>query len=206
MSNGVRRGTSAWLAVACGLAALTGVARADVVVTLEESGGDVVATYAGSIDTAGSLGVYGVDSSTPFASIWPQGPRFELVSGSSVIMVSQFFSGPASFGSAGATPTGLISGRSFGFGPVDQEPGKFGFIVASDYQSGSALSGTATWQLASFSTLGITPGTYVWTTGTNTFTLTTNPVPEPVGGIMAAVGLTTAALGMRRRFATHAKS
>lgn len=182
------------IALVFGLASLAAVVRADVTVTLQESGGNVVATYAGSLNTTSSIGVYPLNPTSPFGSIWPLGPRFESVTGTAVILVSQFFTGPASFGSSGATVTGVVSGQSFGFGPVDQEPGKFGYIVPDGYQSGSALSGTATWNSTSFSGLGITPGSYAWTTGTDTITLTTISVPEPGVSLMALIGTATAAI------------
>src|SRR5205085_7185414 len=56
-----------------------------------------------------------------------------------------------------------------------------GLIVPTGYVSGTALSDTATYSGRTFATLGVTPGTYVWTWGTGAnqnFTLQTKtPVP-----------------------------
>jgi hypothetical protein len=58
-------------------------------------------------------------------------------------------------------------------------------IVPIGYVSGSALSDTSTYDNATFNSLGVTPGTYVWTWGSganaDSFTLNIGAavVPEP---------------------------
>jgi hypothetical protein len=57
--------------------------------------------------------------------------------------------------------------------------------VPRGYVSGTALSGMATYTGKTFATLGVTPGTYVWTWGigrNQNFTLqilSANPTPTP---------------------------
>ena len=56
-------------------------------------------------------------------------------------------------------------------------------IVPRGYVSGTFLSDSATYSDATFATLGVTPGTYVWTWGSGAnqnFTLKI-PVPPPTG-------------------------
>ena len=40
-----------------------------------------------------------------------------------------------------------------------------GVVVPSGYVSGTALSSSATWNSATVASLGVTPGTYVWSWG-----------------------------------------
>jgi hypothetical protein len=62
--------------------------------------------------------------------------------------------------------------------------------------------GTATWDDASFSSLGVRPGTYVWTWGTGPstgrFTLRAG-VPEPATLALMVLGLLGAGFAGRKR-------
>ena len=59
-------------------------------------------------------------------------------------------------------------------------------FVPSGYLSGNPLSGTSTYNNATFASLGVTPGTYVWSWGTGlpnqNFTLQIGPAGVPDGG------------------------
>jgi len=58
--------------------------------------------------------------------------------------------------------------------------------VPTGYDSGDALSDSLTFNNATFASLGVTPGTYVWTWGTGlpnqNFTLVIGGVGVPDGG------------------------
>jgi hypothetical protein len=70
------------------------------------------------------------------------------------------FTGPASFGSRGFTLPSSGSGDS-----VDID-GTFEILsVPLDYVSERALSDNSTYDNRTFGSLGVTPGTYVWTWG-----------------------------------------
>jgi len=90
------------------------------------------------------------------------------------------FTGPATFGSGGEFDTNPGSGNFVGIGRP------FGIIVPLFYQSGAPLSGNATWNNATFASLGVTSGTYVWTWGTGlanqNFTLQIGAAGVPDGG------------------------
>jgi len=76
------------------------------------------------------------------------------------------YSGPAgttSFGSGGPTAASSGSGDMVGIATIWW--GSF-LNVPTGYVSGSALSDMAIYSGATFATLGVTPGTYVWTWGT----------------------------------------
>ena len=105
-------------------------------------------------------------------------------------------SGPASFGH------GSNTAASSGSGNVVLVPGHNGDLdVPADYVSGSPLSATDTWNRQTIASLGLTPGSYVYTWGSgataDSYTLNINAVPEPatIGG----VGVVAALLSLRRR-------
>ena len=92
-----------------------------------------------------------------------------------------------------------------GFG-VDETLGQL--ILQRGYTSGTFLSDTDTFN-GSFATIGLTPGTYVWTWGSgadaDSFTLqigpATTPVPEPGSLVlfMSALAGLFGLCGLRRR-------
>ena len=78
--------------------------------------------------------------------------------------------------------------------------GNFGaaLLVPEGYVSGNALSSSATWNNATFASLGVTPGTYVWTWGTGAnqnFTLIIGRAGAPDGGSTVSL-LSVALLGL----------
>ena len=84
------------------------------------------------------------------------------------------FTGPTSFGSgwlclpavAAETLSAFISFVLDGSGPNGL------LVVPQGYVSGAALSDSMTFNNATFASLGVTPGTYVWTWGTGQRTRT----------------------------------
>ena len=76
-------------------------------------------------------------------------------------------------------------------------------MVPFEYVPGDPLSGTSVYARATFASLGVTPGTYVWTwgSGANADSLTLQighapAVSEPAS--MALLALGVAGLGVRR--------
>ncbi len=148
------------------------------VVTLEQVGSNVVATGSGALDLTGLnfLGPIAEDSGMqPFSGILITGSA-----GTGALYLGSI-SGPNSFGGGSGTSadsgTGDLVGIAFG-GPLP------GLIVPQSYVSGSALSDSAAYDNATFSSLGVTPGTYVWSWGTGVdekFTLKIGAaaVPDP---------------------------
>ena len=75
-------------------------------------------------------------------------------------------------------------------------------IVPTGYESGDPLSGSAIFTGESFASLGIIPGTYMWTwftsTGKDSYTL--QVVPEPSTFAIASLGvLLLAMVGRQQR-------
>ena len=72
------------------------------------------------------------------------------------------------------------------------------------YVSGAALSDSMTFDNATFATLGVTPGTYVWSWGTGlmnqNFTLVIGPAGVPDGGsTVSLLGFALLGLAALRR-------
>jgi len=160
-------------------------AQANYIMTLTEQNGNVVASGSGALDLTGLTGpVPGSTSSGAFmdpqAGIIVTGPAIGLAD-------SRYtgFTGPTSFGSGGPL-FDANSGTGVRVG-IDNAVGVDALILPAGYVSGSPLSATATWNTATFASLGVTPGTYVWTWGSagdDSFTLQIGPsaVPGPVAG------------------------
>jgi hypothetical protein len=118
-------------------------------------------------------------------------------------IVYEGISGPTSIGTGDPTLASAGSGDFFGVEGIQAR-----LLVPDGYISGNPLAATNTWAGQSFSSLGLTPGTYTWTWGSGAtadfLTVQVGPVavPEPstlsLAGIAGVVGLAYAA---RRRVA-----
>jgi hypothetical protein len=194
--------TSRWFACAVLLLASQATSRAGVIVSLQEVGGDVVATGSGSIDTT-ALTLLGNTNNS--ANVWAGFPlgSFAVVGGTTTVPQDVYtgITGSASFGSG--DQFFATSGGGDVFGVV----ANIVLDLPSGYVSGTSLSATSTWAGASFSSLGLTPGSYSWTWGAgadaDSFTLNiggTAPIPEPTGLVLLATGvLGLASYGWRRK-------
>lgn len=136
-------------------------AQAGYIVTLDQVGSNVVAAGNGPLDLTG-LSFFQDSFATggliePFSGLIRTGPlgNFSIFHGT--------FSGPTppnTFGNGGGTfadsGTGDIVGLSYN-GVL---------VVPQGYVSNNPLSDSSTYLNATFSSLGVTPGTYEWTWGT----------------------------------------
>ena len=120
------------------------------------------------------------------------------------------FMGPTSFGSgSGFVAADVNTGDTAGIIGNSSFYGITNLWVPFGYVSEAALLGTETYDNASFASLGVTPGTYVWTWGAGadqSFTLEISKVanvPEPAALAMFGFGmlLVGAFVGLRRRMA-----
>jgi hypothetical protein len=167
-------------------------AHATYMLTLEQVGRNVVATGSGPIDLTG------LSSAGPGltgARVFPDGA--EIITGpvgSEGLLRSDLYTGytgPTSFGSGGEAIANSGSGDIVGIGMSGID-----LVVPSGYASGSPLSDTATYINQTFASLGVTPGTSVWTWGSgptdDTFTLQIGAVaatPEPDSLLLVALPL-----------------
>ncbi len=176
------------IVIACGLSAQ--LAQAGYIVTLQQIGLNVLATGSGPIDLTGLTGgssvafVPGITGSSASIRTGAFGANADSYTG---------FSGPTSFGS------GFGTSASSGSGNIVGVAGQAGFIlVPKGYVSDNALSDTSIYNNATLSSLGVTPGTYVWSWGTGPnqkFTLDVRAAAVPDSGstfgllFLALIGL-----------------
>lgn len=152
---------------------LTNSAYAAYTAYIYESGGNVIASGSGSLNLTGAVGAGG---GTTVALI---APMFGLLHTGVVGNVNRYTNivGPALFGSGPPAPASSSAGDLVGIRGVVGE-----FFVPAGYVSGAPLSSSAVLNATTIATLGITPGTYVWTWAGDTFTVnvgTPPPAPAP---------------------------
>lgn len=178
-----------------GVLGLAPEAQAGYIVTVAEEGPNVVATGAGSLDIGAltlvaSLGA-GADEINPSAGLIEVGSS--LLAGT----VYSGITGPVSFGPGGSTVTASDSGPLVGVSGGDTLASEPVLVVPQGYVSDTPISAsTATWDSATFTSLGITPGTYVWNWGSgataDSFTLdivAPASVPEPASLTLLGAGV-----------------
>ena len=159
------------------------------IVTLTEEGPNVVATGRGTINTTALVPSF---QTSNFAGTEP---KFALIfTGPTSFPLNTVYlglTGPTNFGSGSKTLASSGSGMFVGVSGLSGS-----IYVPRNYVSGMPLMSTLTWDNATFVSLGVTPGTYVWTWGSGvnagSFTLQIGPTavaPEPATLGLLALGL-----------------
>lgn len=174
-------------------------AQAAFIATMKEVAGGVIMTGAGSIKLDG-LTPLGPDRNTGLIL-----PKFSVVSFApptggdtdSYIGINP----PPPFGPGDATLASSLIGKIIVFDTTSH------FFVERGYASGDPLAATETFDGATFASLGVTPGTYVWTWGAgdtaDTFTL--QIVPEPATALLLGLPVGAIMLSRRRLRASQAE-
>ena len=169
-------------------------------VTLQQMGANVVANGSGAINLTGLTFFLPCIDYT--ARIWAGGGVIITgpPGGSGDVDLYTGFTGPTSFGSGffffPNTGSGDIVGiDAQGFGGL--------LAVPPGYLSGAALSDSMTFNNATFASLGVTPGTYVWTWGARAnqnFTLVIGGAGVPdAGSTVSLLGCALLGLAAVRR-------
>lgn len=171
-------------------------AQAAYKIDIQQVGSNVVASGSGSINldaltfTTFFTGAAQVDPSSALAFV-----------GSGPYSVYTGFSGPSSFGSgAGAFADSYTGPTVYIWGSQNE------ISVADGYLSGTPVGlSTGTFNNSTIASLGLTPGTYIWSWGSgssaDTFTvhIGSAAVPEPSTWAMMLAGFAGAGVALRRR-------
>jgi VPDSG-CTERM motif len=164
-------------------------------VTLQQVGSNVVANGTGAINLMGLIfqgpttgTITGIRANTGSLGTGPLVQlNFDVYTG---------FTGPTSFGSGVGFLPNTGSGDFVGiFGLAGQ------IFVPQGYVSGAALSDSMTFNSETFASLGVTPGTYVWTWGDGTnqsIMLHIGAVPD-AGSTVSLLGFGLLGLAALRR-------
>jgi hypothetical protein len=169
--------------------------RGSVLITIAQSGSDVVASGSGTINTtaltSGVVIGQGLvrGTSTYTAIVGPPGS-----------VVTAFFSsvlGPTALGASSSFHI-ASSGTGDLIGVFDS-----GLILPSGYVSGSSLSGMSVYTGATLPLLGLTAGSYTWTWGAgataDSLTLNIGAIPEP-SETLAVAGAVCLGVAFLRRW------
>lgn len=177
-------------------------AHATFVITLQQSGNNVVATGTGTIDVS-DLELYYHDGNTG-ALVTPADPVLFVGGGPADEYDVSFGSNPT-FGQSGQEEFASASSGGLA-GVFGVSGGQNVVFVPASYTSGSLFTDGATWDNATLASLGITPGTYTWTFGSGIDTdyvilnvvapAAVVPTPEPAALGLLGIGL--AVLGLAR--------
>jgi hypothetical protein len=159
-------------------------------ITLEKMGANVVATGSGAINLTGLTFL-----TQGSAAHGISGENGSIAFGESPLDIYRGITGPTHFGTGSFVAGNDFSGDSFGI---------FGFggliSVPEGYVSGNPLSASMTFNNATFASLGVRQGTFVWSWGTGlsnqSLTLIIGSgVPTPDGGTTVSL-LSFALLGL----------
>lgn len=180
------------------LLAGAGSAQAELIITFSQVGPDVQASGTGSLNFL-DLNFTGFDTSSAYVDPSLGKVLLGTVPGTYTDDYVGPISGPASFGSGGnttATSGGSTAPNNTGAG-IDIADGIL--FVPGGYAAGSPFTVDATWSGTTISGLGLKPGTYTWTWGTNNpdslEVIVPGVVPEPgsiwlmASGLLATLGL-----------------
>ena len=174
-----------------------------VIITAQETGGNVVFTLTGSVNLTGAGTPLGAGSNR---FINPSVPALGFIVSSS----QDSYTVPTSawslipFGTGSSASPGSSSGSVF---YMSGGSGTNSLILPQGYTSGASLSATMTFNSATLASLGIVRGTYVYDltfNGGSAQNITLNAVPEPSTVGLLAMAVATCGAGvvyrLRRRW------
>lgn len=180
-------------ALACLLTGASANCLSAIIVTATETGGDVVFSGGGSADLTGLS--YSTTTNVTSGAI-PDGPVFYMNAGSNVDVFTGL-SGPSDFGTNNILAASSSSGDVFGLSSSTS------ILLPDNYVSGAILSAAMTFNGQTFASMGLTPGTYVWSwgaggAGNDSLTLQIGDADVPEPAMIALMGLGLAGIGYQR--------
>jgi hypothetical protein len=175
------------------IALMPTTSQADIVVNAQQSGGDVVFSFSGSVNLSGLGASTGTGGSV--SAIRPALGVFIFSSVSSDPLDTWTGYTFPSFGVGGLELANSASVPT-GFGYVVSGPR---LVIEDGYVSGTLIAGSMTFDGETFASLGLTPGNYVASLPSDTVTLVIGPSQLAEPASLALVGLGLAGLGYSRR-------
>ena len=175
--------------------------HAAVVIYVQQSGVDVVASASGTLNTVALTLFSGASNGGDVAGTAWGGPGASALSVGAIIAMQSAWNGNIT-GPFPFSTGDVFLGSSGGGDPVGiaHLAGSTVLYTTVGYTSGSPLAGNTTWDNTTISALGMMPGSYLytWGSGASADSLTINIVPEP-NVIAIAVAGAVATLLRRRR-------
>ena len=176
--------------------AFSNIASAGLVIDINEVGSNVVATYSGSFASLPGANAYG--SRRGQNRLNPFYGGFEFSADPATLVSATKYNFDSAFQPFGTRTVYTTNADIYSGTTMFNSDGQ-GIFLADTYTAGDSISGSATWSSKSFTTLGLTTGSYVYTLANlETVTLNIGPVapagvPEP--GQVAASLLLLAGIG-----------
>lgn len=166
-------------AVAVGAVLASTQAFAVYTVNINQVGPDVVATGSGTLNVSGlGAGTTGGLTTSVKGYVNPSSPTFGLHADGSI--PARSWAGAVS--NSGPLGSGVLKFADTGTGDLVQVSTGGNLMLATTYVSGAALNSSETWNAATFTTLGLTPGTYTFSFGAapNADNIIVNVIAAPV--------------------------
>ena len=164
---------------------------AAVTINLQEVGSDVLVEASGTLDTSGLNLAFGNTGGAAW-NVYPQSGAFRAGAPGNLDLYDGITSPGGSFGSGSFTTATTRTGDS-----IYVSTGYIGLPL--NYTSGATLTASNVFTDASFSSLGLTAGTYTWSWSSDSITLNISAVPEPSTYALIAGGLILSFAVWRRR-------
>jgi len=162
-------------------------AQAALVVDVAETAGDVVFAASGTVDFTG-LSSFGLTVTqgaiTPVSGALLVGPSIDAITDG-----YEGVTAPGAFGTGNFILASTGTGETFGFISTL-------LLVPQGYASSAPIAATSKYAGATFASLGLTPGTYIWTWSSDSVTLRIGsavPLPPAIvllGSALIGVGFT----------------